>query len=848
MSSNYKTRIGLTGILVSAVTVINAFITYLLTMAPDVPFWDCGEFIACSYTLGVAHPPGTPLFLLIGRLFIIFNPFFENLAARVNFVSVVASALAVGLTSIIIIKIFRLWFREKSERMPYNLLTYLGAIAGGLYMTYSSTFWFSAVEAEVYGVAMLLMQISVLLSLMWFERIGKPGSWRFLLLIVYLAFLSISIHMTVFLVMPAIYLFILYSDKNLLKDWRFWALGIVLMLVAVSLEPFLAASLILVLIGLYFTVIAKKRGLWALVTASVLLAVMGFSVHAYIPIRAAADPYIDMNDPETLHRFNYFMERKQYGEKSMLLSVFDRKGSWENQFGDYHRMGFWYYFKNQYSSSNLVFIPFLIGLYGIVAALRREIKTGGLLGLLLLVCTVGLVLYMNFSDGTKGVRLEVRDRDYFFTPGFMYFAMFIGIGASALGAWIYEKLITSDRVGKVVCLIPAVAMIALSIFHTAPSHWNEADRTGDYVPADYAYNMLNSCEKDAILFTNGDNDTYPLWYLQLVDSIRTDVRVVNLSLLNTDWYILQQKNQWGVPIPLNDDQIRWNIFKDRHGNTRMKPSKPYTDPVTGQLRYLSPNEIRVQTEMVRLITIANNWRNPIYLATTVGEDIRAVVGKYLRRDGLVNRITPHEYNGSFDIEVSDSLLKKVYSYRNLDNPDVHLGITSLSMSITYPEMFISLSDQVLAEGDTIEAINYLEKAIDIFPFYYRAPLKLNNIYMKQVKFSRGQKCLLESIERIEPVARENDFNILWPLFLGPLYMQTNQIDKAVKAFEWAYKIDANEIMALGSMVTAYQRAGQNEKAIRLLERWRKKFPKDAQVQQIYSTYMPMLRRSRPPSP
>ncbi|MBD3170460.1 MAG: DUF2723 domain-containing protein [candidate division Zixibacteria bacterium] len=840
MSGFQKGRSDLYAIIAVAIVFINAFITYLLTMSPDLPFWDCGEFIACAHTMGVPHPPGTPLFILLGKMFLLFNVFYENLAARMNFFSVISSALSVALTCMIIIKIVKMWFGEKANEMPYNLLAYLGGITGALYHTYSTTFWFSAVEAEVYGTAMLVMQIIVYLTLIWYTRRGKPGSWKYLLMITYLSFLSIAIHMTVFLVMPAVFLFIIYSDKKLRTDWRVWALGVTLLLTAVDFNYFLIASVVFLVIGVIFIASAKKCGVWSMVLSAVLLAVLGFSVHIYIPISSMNDPYIDMNNPETIDSFNYFMGRKQYGQESMLSSMFNRKGSWENQFGDFHRMGFWHFFKKQYSSPILLFLPLLIGLFGVFEALRRDMKPGGLLALLLLICTIGLVIYMNFSDGTRGVRLEVRDRDYFFTPGFMYFALFIGLGVSGIGAWMSEKLLVS-RAGKSASLIPALIMILISIGHTAPSHWKYQDRSGVHLPADYAFNILNSCEKDGIIFTNGDNDTYPLWYLQLVEGIRTDVRVVNLSLINTDWYIMQQKNQFDVPIPLTDEQVKWNFYEDAAGNMLMKPSKAFKDPITGQLKYLTPNQINVQHEIVRMITISNNWKYPVYLAATVGKDIQNLMGEYLERHGMAYKIVPEKIGGKYNPAVTDSLLNQVYRYRGIDDPEIHFGDTELAMTITYPEMYINLSDQLLAEGDTTWAKELLEDAVETFPFYYRAPMKLRSLLIAQKNLEEAETVINGAIDRVKSMVDRYPEDILWHLFMGPLYMETGNLQEAIEQFETALEINPDEKMVLGSILNAYQLAGENEKGRKLLDRWREKYPRDPSIQQLYSRYSRMFR-------
>ncbi len=268
----------------------------------------------------------------------------------------------------------------------------------------------------------------------------------------------------------------------------------------------------------------------------------------------------------------------------------------------------------------------------------------------------------------------------------------------------------------------------------------------------------------------------------------------------------------------------------------MKPSKPYVDPMTRKRRYLSPNQMPVQKEMIKLIIYANNRKYPIYMAATVGEDIRSIVGKYLSREGMAYRIMPEEHDDVFNIAITDSLLNKVFRYTNVDNPDVHFGDTELAMAITYPEMYILVSDQLLSSKDTAGAIEWLKKAIDKFPFYYRTAIKLRAIYLAQGKIEEGQKELREALNRIKPLVQKYPDDILWHLFLGPLYLELGQLKESILEFERALEINHDERMVLASLLTAYQRAGENDKAIRLLERWKKAYPNDRNIRQIYSYY------------
>ncbi|MCK4495495.1 MAG: hypothetical protein KAU91_04050, partial [Candidatus Aminicenantes bacterium] len=358
---------------------------------------------------------------------------------------------------------------------------------------------------------------------------------------------------------------------------------------------------------------SSKRKAWALAFSIMLVGVVGYSTQAYIPIRSSLNPAIDENDPSDWQSFKAFLERKQYGQQSMISRMFYRRGTWTNQFGIKERMGFWGFFREQFTDKKLWFIPLFLGLFGIWEQIRRRKREGTVLLFLVSACTVGLVLYMNFADGTKPdlltgqiIHIEVRDRDYFFSPGFMFFALVIGLGISALlinlGSWLEmrKRVLAKPWVG-----VLSVIVLGLTILPLNRGLHSHNNRSGNYLPYDYAWCLLQSCDKDAILFTNGDNDTFPLWFLQNVEKIRQDVRVVNLSLINTHWYIKQMKHQWGVPMSFTDKEI------DRLGFTRTEDGKI----------------LRIQDRMIDNIMETNNWKYPVYFAVTVSGDNKIYKGK-----------------------------------------------------------------------------------------------------------------------------------------------------------------------------------------------------------------------------
>ncbi|MCK4427436.1 MAG: DUF2723 domain-containing protein, partial [candidate division Zixibacteria bacterium] len=376
-----------------------SLIVYLRTVAPTASFWDCGEFIACSYILGVPHPPGTPLFILIGRVFTLI-PLYGEIAARVNFLSVLSSALTVWLCYLLIVKLVGFWERQ-NESLWIRVGKYVGGVAGSLFLAFSDTFWANAVEAEVYGTSMFLMLLILYLALLWMDRRGTPNGDRLLVLIAYLGLLSTGIHMTVFLIMPAIFLLVVLVDRGKLLDWRFWITGLVLVLVMHSVIPFLLSMGVWLFLTFILMQFSSKRKAWALAFSIMLVGVVGYSTQAYIPIRSSLNPAIDENDPSDWQSFKAFLERKQYGQQSMISRMFYRRGTWTNQFGIKERMGFWGFFREQFTDKKLWFIPLFLGLFGIWEQIRRRKREGTVLLFLALACTVGLVLYMNFADGTK---------------------------------------------------------------------------------------------------------------------------------------------------------------------------------------------------------------------------------------------------------------------------------------------------------------------------------------------------------------------------------------------------------------------------------------------------------------
>ena len=325
-----------------------------------------------------------------------------------------------------------------------KLGVYFCSLIGALLFAFGRTQWSNSVEAEVYALSMLLIFVLVWLSLHWYDSRGTSAASKYLILIAYLGTLSVALHPTVFLVMPAIFVFLILADHSLLKDLRVWISGIVLFWVMVDVSQYFTLLTIWLVISLGFYLTKRSRP-WLLALCLAVAAVVGFSVHTYIPIRAAENPAINQNDPQTYDRFVRYLERKQYGQESMFSKMFHRRASWSHQLGDFPRMGFGGFLVAQFGMSGVFFvIPLVLTLIGIISLIKWKWKIGVFIALLLFICTIGLVIYMNFADGslmdalTGNDKLEVRDRDYFFTPGFILIGLYIGMGLFVVLSYLID--------------------------------------------------------------------------------------------------------------------------------------------------------------------------------------------------------------------------------------------------------------------------------------------------------------------------------------------------------------------------------------------------------------------------
>lgn len=667
----------LTGWLCSIV----ALITYILTLEPSMSFWDAGEFIAAADKMQIVHQPGAPLFLMIEKFFSLLAMGDETRVAYfMNFGSAVASAFTILFlcwTTTALAK--KLLSGPTLEPNKEQIMIIMGAgVVAALAYTFSDSFWFSAVESEVYALSSLFTAVVFWAMLKWEAAADEPGADRWLLLIAYMMGLSIGIHLLNLLTIPAL-AFIYYfrktpepSRNGMLKTLIVGIVilaviqyGIIQYLVAfgayfdlffvntlgmgfgVGLIIFALLLISILVYGIRYSIRERKR-LLNVGLLSVTLLIFGYCSFAMIVIRAQADPNLNNNDPDNAFSFLGYLNREQYGDRPLLSGpnynsqitevkqgstlyrkgadryepagnkmeyVYDRTTLLPRMHGDrnghpdfykewmrfddshfptlidnvgflfsyqighmYFRyflwnfvgrqndtQGFGNYFEGNWLSgikfidglrlgnqehlppsltenngyNRFYFLPLILGFIGMVWHFKRSKNDAGIVALLFFFTGIAIVLYLNQTP------LEPRERDYAFTGSFYAFCIWIGLAVLALWQWLGRKLNArfSGLLAIVVGLLAAPVLMAVV-------GWDDHDRSDKLVAHDLSKNYLESLAPNAILFTYGDNDTYPLWYIQEVEQVRPDVRLVNLSLFDAEWYINGMKRPQNASAPL----------------------------------------------------------------------------------------------------------------------------------------------------------------------------------------------------------------------------------------------------------------------------------------------------------
>jgi len=979
---------------------IAAFV-YISTIEPTASFWDCGEYIATAFKLEVGHPPGAPLFQMIGRFFTLFAMGnVAKAAMMVNIMSALCSAFTILFLFWSITALLKKIAIKTGELTDGKIYAILGSgFVGGLAYTFSDSFWFSAVEGEVYAMSSFFTSVVFWAILKWETVANEKHSDRWLILIMYLVGLSIGVHLLSLLVLPAI-VFIYYFKKfNVTRNGLILTgvisvfllggiqMGIIPGIVSLAANfelifvnkfgfsfnsgtIFYFFVLILLIIGgliythkptsnlfyglmglatVFFilsligspdgstTVIRLIMGLIfiglfyymrnnhsILNTAIMCFAVLliGYSSFFMLVIRSQANTPLDENNPENAVNLLSYLNREQYGEtplvkgpyynapldpeqpyldgdpvyikepdkdntltsekgvetnstykknkkKDRYIVIDDRKASipnydpkfctifprmwsqqsnheaaykmWANIKGEKinivnnrgesetiikptffenlkyffnYQVGWMYfrYFMWNFSGrqndvqghgneiegnwitgipfldewrlgdqtslpENLksnkgrnVFyaLPFLLGLIGMYYHFKKNYSDAIVVGLLFFFTGLAIVIYLNQYP------YQPRERDYAYVGSFYAFAIWIGIGVWA----IYDYLIKKMSEKQSALLATTICFLAVPTL-MAKEEWNDHDRSRRYTAKDFAINYLDSCAPNAILFTNGDNDTFPLWYVQEVEGIRTDVRVCNLSLLNTDWYIDQMKRKAydsdPVPFALTEDKYiqgtrDWVPFYDRkiNGHISIKelmdfvssndpdkqiemqdgkmhnyfPTKKMSIPVDKEKVLqngtvpkaladkiipsidwdVNKNVVMKNDLMVLDLLAHNDWNRPIYFAVTTGSEAYLNLENYFQLEGLAYRLVPIKTNPEEEPQgtrvATDIMYNNImnkFKWGGMDKPDNYFDENIQRMATNMRIQMGTLAASLIEEGKKDSAIKVLNKCVEVMP-------------------------------------------------------------------------------------------------------------------------------------
>ena len=700
-----------------------AAVVYSLTVEPTASLWDCPEFITCGYKLEIGHPPGAPFFMLVANLFSQFASSPSQVALMVNLLSALLSAGCIFFLFLTITHLAKKLICPSIDTysIPNVITIETCGLVGALAYTFSDTFWFSAVEAEVYAFSSFLTALMFWLILKWEDEADSPRSDRWILLIAYITGLSIGVHLLCLLCLPAMVFVVWFRKKNL------------------------------------FTHLVKaRRRLLRLLFSCLLMFLVGFSSYGVILVRANACLPMCENEPKTLSTLGRYLSREQYGQTPLYPRIYSmyHASAYESWMGDiethdgvptkgenlryflsyqvnfmYWRYFFWNFVGRQNNiqgqgevehgnwitgfrwiddwllgcdtsrlpadladnkGRNVFYgLPLLLGMLGMLWQWRKGSEGRRqlwIVSLLFVMTGLAIVIYLNQTP------MQPRERDYAYVGSFYAFAIWIGMGAAYL-----------RKMAPLALLIP---------LQMASQTWDDHDRSGRYTCRDFGRNYLMTMQDDGfpVIFTNGDNDTFPLWYNQEVEGVRRDTRDCNLEYLQTDWYIDQMKrpayDSPALPISWSHEDYRQGKMEYLPINTDSLsiPSSEGTMVISLKgKQYLLKNELMVLEMLSNAV-----WTRPFYMSISMGNNL-SFLRDHLVLEGLAYRISPTADGRQVDVERLYNNIMHRYRYGGLSTKGLYIDEDVKHMANTHQFIMGVLIDSLLQQGDTQRALKVCRK-------------------------------------------------------------------------------------------------------------------------------------------
>jgi hypothetical protein len=757
--------------LIALAVIVLVFVGYALTLAPTVTFWDAGELIAAVHTLGIPHPPGTPLFVMLGHVWSKLVPLGE-VAFRLNLMSAFFSAMGAGLFFLVAHQTLAQQMADLPKAMG-RLLALGGAAAAAVIGAFTFTVWQNSNETEVYSVATFSIACMCWAAHMWREERPNPRAARWLLFIVYLGGVSMGNHLLALLAGPAIIMFAGYTvwrnpQPDPTRRRTEWAQVAVLAGVwALMIGTGLGSTTLVIVGGLCFVAAAVfAAGAHALSFAVITLAIasIGVTTYLFLYIRAGQGPVLNEADPSTWESLLAVIRRAQYPVRTPFDDPTVAHGP-----GNPGRsltimklqlLNYIQYFDWQWAQSvagrlfqvfplrtiaTLVF--FGLGLKGLVDQRRTDRAAWWMLFVLWVMTGLGLMAYMNFKPGfSLGYDLfpgidqhEVRERDYFFLVSFAVWGLWAGMGLAGIGKFLVQRWHGAGA------RIAAVAMLGLALVPVVGNARAASRRHGAdaHLAADFAYNLLNSVPPYGIIFTYGDNDTFPLWWAQEVESIRRDVTVVCIALSHTTWYTRQVRDN---PIRPFDPSTAPAMWREGEWDAPTWPVHTMTDaeiaeaaPGTllprdveiplGPIRTLIPARTPLYLADVTLLRVLqqNLGRRPVAWSITAGTNFYGL-NRNLVQQGLVRRVRPVPVDSvsmmlpvglqgiALDPEITERLAWDTYRYGELLSlGPAGLEPTGQSFAASLAEPFVQLAFAYQDGGNIPETFKNLDRASRLSP-------------------------------------------------------------------------------------------------------------------------------------
>jgi len=808
-----------------------SLIIYYLTFARSLSFWDAGEYITCSSILGVPHPPGNPFYILFGRFFTIISIGIPQ-AQIVNFLSGVLSSFAVMFTYFFTVKFVTMWIKDEKEAY----YAYLAGLLAAFYTASSFTFWNNAIEAEVYSGLAFIINLIVWLTMIWAEKSEDLSHQNILLLMIYIFFLGFGIHQTSLQIAPAVLFIAVYPYlKESIRTGSFWkrffiyfAGLIIVYLIFIGIGksahiPDLSKYMFtigIVVILIYHLKDKISPNAWWFALFLILVAL---STHIFLLIRSSYRPFINEGHPHTLKLFTDYVLRRQYGVTSMFVRRATFFYQMKEQFFTYFS---WQFFNAEtisgWLSAPRVFIQFLsniivafLGFGGAYYQFKKNKHSFAYFFSFMFLVSIGMVFVINLSDA------EVRDRDYFFTTAYNFWTVWMAFGSIALIDFFRKK-------GKTLAYIAAAIVITLPVFNLASNYFIH-DRSREYIALDYGQNILNSVEENAIIFTNGDNDTFPVWYAQAVydpaaieyipptetgtskdigsaishqniiqtettkkilkkamdfkndqcSGIRKDITIANLSLLNTPWYIKQLRDHEGVEFNIPDKHI--DLCQDNPSSVLYPRQVPRDAQLT--IKGVDENDkftvvfkkgtiLYVKDLAVIQIIKDNYGKRPIYFAVTAPDAVG--FEDHLRNEGMVDRLVASKGKDQFNMKKLVTNIDSVYSYRGIMDDTIYKDTNMKRLLNNYGAAFMRTSQYAHSQKDYDNAIKYMRKAIAFVDSKSRFYFGLSRLYM-EAAFHYLEKDLVDkAFEYLENAIYYNRTNeeLLQVIFQATVYSES----------------------------------------------------------------------------